>query len=46
MKKNGVLPVLVGLDLKINCDIIFNEKIEAISLDLETRVIVWKVNLL
>jgi hypothetical protein len=37
---------LFELDLKINCDIIFNEKIEAISLDLETRVIVWKVNLL
>jgi hypothetical protein len=32
------------LDLKINSEIIFNEKLEALSL--ETRVIVWKVMLL
>jgi hypothetical protein len=37
---------LCELDLNINCNIIFNEKLEAISLDLETRVIVWKVTLL
>ena len=43
---NRFINKLCELDLKINCDIIFNEKIEAISLDLETRVIVWKVNLL
>jgi hypothetical protein len=34
------------LDIKINCEIIFNEKLEAVYLDLQTRVIVWKVMLL